>query len=127
MVSFMKKINNVNDINIYYSYKVVFKDYYYDYDSEEYFELIYSQIDGFKLGIELDEMLIDINTGKQFKFANDKLNTVDRYIKVLRDNKYYIISTPCNLEDKILVDYYNDNEEEFYDEYKTYRKKRLFM
>lgn len=170
MVSFMKKINNVNDINIYYSYKVVFKDYYYDYDSEEYFELIYSQIDGFKLGIELDEMLIDINTGKQFKFANDKLNTgdtyinadplcklnyfyndelknieldkkiivasfetikkdagLDRYIKVLRDNKYYIISTPCNLEDKILVDYYNDNEEELYDEYKTYRKKRLFM
>ena len=59
--------------------------------------------------------------------ATKKDAGLDRYIKVLRDNKYYIISTPCNLEDKILVDYYNDNEEEFYDEYKTYRKKRLFM
>lgn len=166
----MEKRYNVNDINIYYSYKVVFKDYFYDYDAEEYFELVYSLIDKFKLGIQLNNMIIDINTGKEVRFANDKLNTgdtyinanplcklnyfyndelknieldkkiivasfeaikkdagLDRYIKVLKDNKYYITSNPCNLGNQVLVDYYNDNEEDYYDEYKTYRKKRLFM
>lgn len=155
---------DTKDIKIYQVKEVIDKDIEYDDERCKHYLCIYSKVTDIKLGLKLDNMIIDLKTMKEFNFVIDNLNIgdtfidskalykfkdisnlkgnkediirwfenfkkenyINKYINHVSKREYYVNRIPYNLKDKVMVDYYNDHDDEYYyDEYKEYRKDRI--
>lgn len=69
------------DLNIISLYKVYeIEDINYFSDEQSFYERKFSTLKDIKLGITLDDMIIDIETMQEFNFINDELQIGNTYI-----------------------------------------------
>lgn len=70
----------LNSIYIIDTYKVVYKDPYYDYDSDEYLQDIYYEFNGLNLISMQDNKYIDVVDSKEMKLFSENLKQNDIFL-----------------------------------------------
>ena len=75
---------NVNEVGIYETYHLIWKEAFYDEDTDSYFIQHFFSVVDYRLGIKKNDKIIDLESSKEFKFFNVGLCVNDLFVNNFR-------------------------------------------